>query len=98
MRATLTPIANADADSMHMHRALQLARRALGQTRPNPVVGCVIVDSDGLVVGEGFHPKAGEPHAEVNTVLCTRSLKQDKCKAAKIIVKTKKTSYYYWLL
>ncbi len=73
MRATSTSLANTDTDSMHMRRALRLARRALGQTRPNPVVGCVIVDSDGLVVGEGFHPKAGEPHAEVNTVsVCTQ--------------------------
>ncbi len=75
MSATLTPPANANTDSMHMRRALQLARRALGQTRPNPAVGCVIVDSDGLVVGEGFHPKAGEHHAEVNTVLCECPLK-----------------------
>ena len=36
-----------------------------GKTRPNPVVGCVIVDESGEVVGEGFHPKAGQPHAEV---------------------------------
>jgi len=36
-----------------------------GKTRPNPMVGCVIVNDDGEVVGEGFHPKAGQPHAEV---------------------------------
>ena len=34
------------------------------RTEPNPAVGCVIV-KDGAVIGEGFHPKAGEPHAEV---------------------------------
>ncbi|MBF0379822.1 MAG: bifunctional diaminohydroxyphosphoribosylaminopyrimidine deaminase/5-amino-6-(5-phosphoribosylamino)uracil reductase RibD [Magnetococcales bacterium] len=47
-----------------MDQALRLAARAVGRTRPNPVVGCVIV-ADNRVVGRGFHPKAGEPHAEV---------------------------------
>jgi diaminohydroxyphosphoribosylaminopyrimidine deaminase/5-amino-6-(5-phosphoribosylamino)uracil reductase len=47
-----------------MQRCLQLARRALGRTSPNPLVGAVVV-KDGEIVGEGFHPRAGEPHAEV---------------------------------
>ncbi|MBE9013120.1 bifunctional diaminohydroxyphosphoribosylaminopyrimidine deaminase/5-amino-6-(5-phosphoribosylamino)uracil reductase RibD [Pseudanabaenaceae cyanobacterium LEGE 13415] len=47
-----------------MQRCLELARSAIGRTAPNPMVGCVIV-SDGEIIGEGFHPKAGEPHAEV---------------------------------
>lgn len=47
-----------------MQRCLELARTAIGQTAPNPLVGCVIV-AEGEIVGEGFHPKAGEPHAEV---------------------------------
>lgn len=47
-----------------MQRCIALARRALGATAPNPLVGCVIVQ-EGQIVGEGFHPKAGEPHAEV---------------------------------
>jgi len=47
-----------------MARALELARRGLGRTSPNPMVGAVIV-RDGEVVGEGFHPRAGEPHAEI---------------------------------
>ncbi|KAJ9518476.1 cytidine deaminase-like protein [Haematococcus lacustris] len=53
-----------DADRAYMRQALALARRALGQTHPNPAVGCVLV-KNGQVVGEGFHPKAGMPHAEV---------------------------------
>jgi len=51
-------------DQQMMQRCLQLARQALGQTAPNPLVGCVIVQ-DGVIVGEGFHPRAGQPHAEV---------------------------------
>ncbi|MEP0784167.1 bifunctional diaminohydroxyphosphoribosylaminopyrimidine deaminase/5-amino-6-(5-phosphoribosylamino)uracil reductase RibD [Coleofasciculus sp. FACHB-129] len=47
-----------------MQRCIELARRALGQTAPNPLVGSVIVQ-DGQIVGEGFHPGAGHPHAEV---------------------------------
>jgi len=51
------------ADHRHMARALQLAQRGLYTTDPNPRVGCVIV-KDGRVVGEGFHRRAGELHAE----------------------------------
>jgi diaminohydroxyphosphoribosylaminopyrimidine deaminase/5-amino-6-(5-phosphoribosylamino)uracil reductase len=51
-------------DQAMMQRCLELARRALGQTAPNPLVGSVIV-KDGEIVGEGFHPGAGQPHAEV---------------------------------
>ncbi|MGF1677405.1 MAG: bifunctional diaminohydroxyphosphoribosylaminopyrimidine deaminase/5-amino-6-(5-phosphoribosylamino)uracil reductase, partial [Rivularia sp. (in: cyanobacteria)] len=51
-------------DRAMMRRCLELARRALGLTSPNPMVGAVIV-KDGKIIGEGFHPKAGEPHAEV---------------------------------
>jgi diaminohydroxyphosphoribosylaminopyrimidine deaminase/5-amino-6-(5-phosphoribosylamino)uracil reductase len=48
-----------------MRRAIALAELGLGSTSPNPIVGCVIVGSDGAVVGEGYHARAGEPHAEV---------------------------------
>jgi len=51
-------------DRAMMQRCLQLARCALGRTSPNPLVGSVIV-KDGEIVGEGFHPGAGQPHAEV---------------------------------
>ena len=54
-----------DADRAHMRHALALARRGLGATHPHPAVGCVVVNGKGEVVGEGFHPKAGLPHAEV---------------------------------
>jgi diaminohydroxyphosphoribosylaminopyrimidine deaminase/5-amino-6-(5-phosphoribosylamino)uracil reductase len=51
-------------DSALMQRCLNLARLAQGKTSPNPLVGAVIV-KNGEIVGEGFHPKAGDPHAEV---------------------------------
>jgi diaminohydroxyphosphoribosylaminopyrimidine deaminase/5-amino-6-(5-phosphoribosylamino)uracil reductase len=50
-------------DERFMRRALQLAALGLGRTAPNPPVGAVVV-RDGQVVGEDFHPRAGEPHAE----------------------------------
>src|SRR5438093_6568774 len=48
-----------------MDRALRLAGRGLGRTSPNPLVGAVVVSPDGIVVGQGFHRRAGDAHAEV---------------------------------
>ncbi len=53
-----------DLDRAFMHQALTLALKATGLTSPNPLVGCVIV-AKGEIVGSGFHPRAGEPHAEI---------------------------------
>ena len=55
------------ADHRYMARALQLAQKGLYTTDPNPRVGCVIV-RDEQIVGEGFHLRAGEPHAEINAL------------------------------
>ena len=52
-----------DADRSYMARALELAERGLYTTTPNPRVGCVIV-RDGAIVGEGWHARAGDAHAE----------------------------------
>ncbi|XP_073291228.1 riboflavin biosynthesis protein PYRD, chloroplastic-like [Primulina huaijiensis] len=52
------------SDECYMRRCVGVARKAIGCTSPNPMVGCVIV-RDGKIIGEGFHPKAGQPHAEV---------------------------------
>ncbi|BCV20980.1 bifunctional diaminohydroxyphosphoribosylaminopyrimidine deaminase/5-amino-6-(5-phosphoribosylamino)uracil reductase RibD [Moorella sp. Hama-1] len=54
-------------DTIFMRRALDLARRGLGRTSPNPAVGAVIV-KDGRVIGEGYHQKAGTPHAEIHAL------------------------------
>jgi len=55
-------------DHTYMARALQLAARGLYSTSPNPRVGCVIV-KDGKIIGEGWHQKAGEPHAEIHALM-----------------------------
>lgn len=56
------------ADTTAMRRAVELAARGLGATSPNPVVGCVITDASGHRVGEGWHQRAGGPHAEVHAL------------------------------
>ncbi len=55
-------------DELMMRRAFELARRGLGFVEPNPVVGAIVVDSSGTVVGEGWHQKYGGPHAEVHAL------------------------------
>lgn len=60
----MTSVAAHLTDHDWMQHALALARRGQYTTRPNPAVGCVLV-KDGQLIGEGFHPKAGQPHAEV---------------------------------
>jgi diaminohydroxyphosphoribosylaminopyrimidine deaminase / 5-amino-6-(5-phosphoribosylamino)uracil reductase len=52
-----------------MRRALEQARRGLGRTTPNPVVGACVVTDEGVVVGDGAHERAGEPHAEVHALI-----------------------------
>ncbi|MFM8944278.1 MAG: hypothetical protein ACKOI0_03365, partial [Actinomycetota bacterium] len=53
---------------VQMRRAIDLARRGVGTDSPTPPVGAVVVDADGAVVGEGWHARAGEPHAEVHAL------------------------------
>jgi diaminohydroxyphosphoribosylaminopyrimidine deaminase / 5-amino-6-(5-phosphoribosylamino)uracil reductase len=76
-------------DRALMQRCLELARQALGQTAPNPLVGAVIV-RDGQTIGEGWHPKAGEPHAEVF------ALRQagDRTRGATLYVNLEPCSHY----
>ena len=54
-------------DQIHMSRALQLAQGGLYSADPNPRVGCVLV-KDGLIIGEGWHARAGEAHAEIMAI------------------------------
>lgn len=53
-------------DHTYMSRALTLAERGRGAVEPNPMVGAVVTDANGMVVGEGWHERFGGPHAEVN--------------------------------
>ncbi|NPV27725.1 MAG: bifunctional diaminohydroxyphosphoribosylaminopyrimidine deaminase/5-amino-6-(5-phosphoribosylamino)uracil reductase RibD [Firmicutes bacterium] len=77
------------ADYEYMGRALELARLAEGRTSPNPMVGAVLV-KDGQIVGEGYHQKAGTPHAEVH------ALRQagDRARGATLYVNLEPCSHY----
>lgn len=56
-----------ELDELYLQRAYELATRGVGNTAPNPPVGAVLV-RDGHIVGEGYHHRAGEPHAEANAL------------------------------
>lgn len=58
-----------EVDIMFMRRCLQLAANGLGRTRPNPLVGCVVVDGNGHIVSEGYHQEYGGWHAERNALM-----------------------------
>lgn len=68
-------------NEQYMRRALRLAANGRGMTAPNPMVGAVIVARDGRIIGEGWHRRCGEGHAEVNAVAsvkaCDRALLTD---------------------
>lgn len=56
-----------NTEEKYMQRCLELARKGVGSVSPNPMVGCVIVYND-TIIGEGYHERCGEAHAEVNAV------------------------------
>ncbi|MFI9357912.1 bifunctional diaminohydroxyphosphoribosylaminopyrimidine deaminase/5-amino-6-(5-phosphoribosylamino)uracil reductase RibD [Streptomyces lydicus] len=63
------PVATAaPVETAAMRRAIELAARGLGHTSPNPVVGCVVLDVQGRTAGEGWHERAGGPHAEIHAL------------------------------
>jgi pyrimidine deaminase RibD-like protein/RNA-binding protein YhbY len=81
-----------DQDQEYLELAVQHARHGLGNTFPNPAVGCVIVqqnsegDDEPRIVGAGFHPRAGLPHAEVFALLQAAGHLEDGVAAAKAII------------
>ncbi|MGB2521014.1 bifunctional diaminohydroxyphosphoribosylaminopyrimidine deaminase/5-amino-6-(5-phosphoribosylamino)uracil reductase RibD [Shewanella algae] len=79
-----------NTDIAMMSRAIMLARRGRYTTRPNPNVGCVIIDADGKIVGEGWHQRAGEPHAEVHAL----KMAADKARGATAYVTLEPCSHY----
>lgn len=76
-------------DSRYMQRALELAEKGRFTVSPNPMTGCVIVNND-MIVGEGFHNKAGHPHAEINALLVAGS----KAKGATVYVNLEPCCHY----
>jgi len=58
------PLPSPEFDQQQVRRAMRLAMNGRGRVEPNPMVGCVIVNRDGRVIGEGYHAQYGEPHAE----------------------------------
>jgi len=77
------------SDREYMARAIQLAKKGLYTTQPNPRVGCVLV-KQGNIVGEGFHYRAGEGHAEVNALRAAG----DEAKGATAYVTLEPCSHY----
>lgn len=77
-----------------LERAISLARLGLTNTSPNPHVGAVIVSPDGRIIGEGFHRKCGEAHAEVNAVSSVRAEDRYLLKESTIYVTLEPCSHY----
>jgi diaminohydroxyphosphoribosylaminopyrimidine deaminase / 5-amino-6-(5-phosphoribosylamino)uracil reductase len=55
-------------DSVWLKRALRLAARGWGRVQPNPLVGAIVLDGEGRLVGQGYHAEYGQPHAEVHAL------------------------------
>ena len=81
-------------DYRYMRRALQLAAGGRGHTSPNPMVGAVIVAPDGSVIGEGWHRRFGEAHAEVNAVRAVSDSERLLIPASTIYVTLEPCSHY----
>ena len=82
---------NMDIHEIYMRRCLTLAKNGLGYTYPNPLVGCVIVYK-GMIIGEGWHQKAGEAHAEVNAINAVKD--QDLLPEATLYVNLEPCSHH----
>jgi len=80
-------------DSAMMQRCCELASRAAGMTAPNPLVGSVIVQSD-EIVGEGYHPQAGEPHAEIFALRDAQKHGENSAKGATLYVNLEPCNHF----
>ncbi len=81
-------------DEKYMRRALQLAANGRGYTAPNPMVGAVVVAPDGRVIGEGWHRRCGEGHAEVNAIASVKAADRHLLKQSTIYVTLEPCSHY----
>ncbi len=77
----------------YMHRCLELAKLGTGYVAPNPMVGAVLVYSD-KIIGEGYHQKWGEPHAEVNCINSVKREDKDKISGAVLYVSLEPCSHF----
>lgn len=82
-----------EIDERYMRRALELAAHGLGNASPNPMVGAVIVHGD-RIIGEGYHRRCGEAHAEVNAVNSVSTRDRGALKKATIYVTLEPCSHY----
>lgn len=77
-----------------MRRCLQLARNGMQNAKPNPMVGAVIVAEDGRIIGEGYHVRCGEGHAEVNAFASVKPEDEHLLHSATIYVSLEPCSHY----
>lgn len=83
-----------DFDRTVMARALQLAANGRGSTSPNPMVGAVVTDAEGRIIGEGWHRRFGGPHAEVNALASVPERLRRRLPEATVYVTLEPCSHY----
>lgn len=83
-----------EIDERFMRRCLQLAKNGRQNAKPNPMVGAVIVSEDGRILGEGYHVRCGEGHAEVNAFASVRPEDEHLLTGATIYVSLEPCSHY----
>ena len=81
-------------DENYMRRCIQLAKNGQRNAKPNPMVGAVIVSNDGRIIGEGYHVRCGEGHAEVNAFTSVRQEDEPLLSKATIYVSLEPCSHY----
>lgn len=81
-------------DEKYMWRALELAGHGMGYASPNPMVGAVIVAPEGRIIGEGWHRRCGEGHAEVNAVASVSGADREVLKESTMYVTLEPCSHY----
>ena len=79
--------------SEYMEHAINLAKRGFGMVEPNPMVGCVIVNDHGEIIGEGWHRQYGQAHAEINAINDCKS-RGNKTKGSTVCVTLEPCSHY----
>ena len=83
-----------ETDKKYMRRCLQLARNGQQLAKPNPMVGAVIVSKEGRIIGEGYHVRCGEGHAEVNAFASVRKEDEALLREATVYVSLEPCSHY----